>query len=239
MFVSPAAARHGRVQWKRRARRRTASFPPNHFRTADNRFNFNQQFDVKAGRRAELRASNADLCAAPYVDFTNRRSVCLFADFRFNLGIGLKAASPAVYAPQQQRQPKPLQAACTGLSGACRRDIYNFYLFEKQRQAKRSAVFNGQRTAIAALLPVLSDYALDDIFAFARRPFRPAARLFGAAQFVHTLHSSSRLGRYHLMCRVHSACLFRFLRKQTDVRFCVAEHRSVDHIDSRYVFISD
>ena len=89
------------------------SLLPHHAKTGDQRFNLDQQLDVKTDRRTVLRIFYADARTSSYIFQTDAWSVLHVSNFNLNLRLGLISAAPPIGAKQRQRQAKPLHAAWT------------------------------------------------------------------------------------------------------------------------------
>lgn len=103
--------RRWRIKRKLRAILRAHALLPHHAKTGDQRFNLNQQLDVKTDRRTVLRIFYADARTSSYIFQTDVRSVLRISDFNLNLCLGLISAASPICAEQRQRQAKLLHAA--------------------------------------------------------------------------------------------------------------------------------
>ena len=103
--------RRWRIKRKLRAILRAHALLPHHAKTGDQRFNLNQQLDVKTDRRTVLRIFYADARTSSYIFQTDVRSVLRISNLNLNLRLGLISAASPICAEQRQRQAKLLHAA--------------------------------------------------------------------------------------------------------------------------------
>ena len=81
--------RRWRIKRKLRAILRARSLLPHHAKTGNQRFNLDQQLDIKTDRRTVMRIFYTDARASSYIFKTDVRSVLHVSNFNLNLRLGL------------------------------------------------------------------------------------------------------------------------------------------------------
>ena len=135
-IISSAESANGRRIERKRGRTgaRTGRMGRGQLAAAEDCLQLNEQRDMKAARRAKMRAANAYLCAAPQIQSLLRAVHWSGTAFHLNGGARFSAAAAAINDSQQQCQRQTLMPAATGRHTCeARPNLYNLCAAKRER----------------------------------------------------------------------------------------------------------